>query len=161
MSGKTLFFQLWPKVFSTNQLLLFFDHPSLWKEQITQIFHMEIIIKRMQDLSLLLLVECGQLCLLSNQIAGFFDHQYLRKESIDILVFCIEIFIKESQHPRLPLLVEYAQLCLFSNQVEGVYDHQYSQKESNGTLLVFYEDNHEGTEATTFGQVWPVVPLIQ
>ena len=30
---------------------------------------------------------CGQVCLLFNQIAGFFGHQYLWKASIDILEF--------------------------------------------------------------------------
>ena len=35
----------------------------------------------------LVLVGCGQLSFLSNQIAGFFDQQCLWKESIDILVF--------------------------------------------------------------------------
>ena len=34
---------------------------------------------------LLLLVGCGQVCLSSSQSAGFFDDQYLWKESSDIL----------------------------------------------------------------------------
>ena len=38
---------------------------------------------------------CGHLCLLSNQIAGFFNRQYLWKESTDLLHFCIEIIIEE------------------------------------------------------------------
>ena len=32
-------------------------------------------------------VGCGQMCLLFNQIAVFFDRQYLLKKNIDILVF--------------------------------------------------------------------------
>ena len=32
-----------------------------------------------------ILVECGQVYLLSNHISGIFNGQYLRKESIDIL----------------------------------------------------------------------------
>ena len=48
---------------------------------------MNIIIKGRWDLRLTRLVERSQLCLLSNQIAGFFYHQYLLKESTDVLVF--------------------------------------------------------------------------
>ena len=33
------------------------------------------------------LVGCGQLCLLFSKIAGYFDHQCLRKESVYILLF--------------------------------------------------------------------------
>ena len=44
-------------------------------------------IKGKQHLRLLLLVDCGLICLTSNQIAEFFDHQYLWKESIGILEF--------------------------------------------------------------------------
>ena len=32
------------------------------------------------------LVRCGQVCLLSNLIEGFFNHQYLWMESIDIKI---------------------------------------------------------------------------
>ena len=39
---------------------------------------------------LLLLFECGYLYLSSNQIAGFFDHQYLWKKSNDFLDFLPE-----------------------------------------------------------------------
>ena len=48
---------------------------------------MEIIINRKWYLRLPLMVGCGQVCLLSNQIARFFDQQYLCKESIHILDF--------------------------------------------------------------------------
>ena len=50
-------------------------------------FCMKIAIKCRWHLELPLLVGYDQLCLLSNQIAGVFDHQYLWKESIAILVF--------------------------------------------------------------------------
>ena len=41
-----------------------------------------------------LLVGCSQLCLSSNHIAKFIEYQYLRKESIGILVFfCVELVI--------------------------------------------------------------------
>ena len=32
----------------------------------------------------------GRVCLLSNQIAGFFNNQYFRKESVDMLDFLHE-----------------------------------------------------------------------
>ena len=48
---------------------------------------MEIIINRKWYLRLPLMVGCGQVCLLSDQIARFFDQQYLCKESIHILDF--------------------------------------------------------------------------
>ena len=48
---------------------------------------MEIIIRKRQDLRLLVLVECGQLYLPSYQIAGFFDNQYLWNESMNVLDF--------------------------------------------------------------------------
>ena len=38
---------------------------------------------------------CQVMTKMSNQIAWFFDHQYLWKECIDILFFYMEIFIKE------------------------------------------------------------------
>ena len=41
----------------------------------------------MKDLKLSLCVGCDQLYLLRNQNTGFFDYQYLRKESIDTLDF--------------------------------------------------------------------------
>ena len=69
-------------------------------------FCMKVIIKERWHLRLPLLVGCGQFFLSSNQIAGFFDHQYLWNESCDILVFfCLELVIKGMQHLRLPLLV--------------------------------------------------------
>ena len=51
---------------------------------------MEIIIKRRQHLKLPVLVRCRQLCLSSNQIAGFLVQQYLWKKLIDILDFLCE-----------------------------------------------------------------------
>ena len=48
---------------------------------------MEIVIKGKQPLRVPLLVWCGQVYLSLNQIPGFFDHQYLWKEFIDLLNF--------------------------------------------------------------------------
>ena len=50
-------------------------------------FCMDLVINIMQHLTQPLLVGFGKVCLLFNQIAGFFDHQYLSKESICILDF--------------------------------------------------------------------------
>ena len=44
---------------------------------ISQFFCMKLVTKGKQHLRLLLLVECGHLCLFSNQSARFFDCQYL------------------------------------------------------------------------------------
>ena len=38
-------------------------------------------------LSVPFLIHLSQFCFSSNQIARFYDHQYLKKESNDILVF--------------------------------------------------------------------------
>ena len=75
-----------------------------------------------------LLGERGQLCLLSNQIVGFFDHQYLWKESSDILVFCMELVIKGRQHLRLTIL-GVASCASHSIRLQDS-DHQYICKES-------------------------------
>ena len=36
-------------------------------------------------------VGCGQVCLWANQVPGFFDHQYLKKESIDTFAWTLSI----------------------------------------------------------------------
>ena len=97
---------------------------------------MEVIIKGRYDLGLLLLVRCGQLYLSSNQIAVFFDPQYLWKESSDILVFCTELFIKWRYHQRQLFLVGCGQLFNSSNQIAGFFGHQYLWKELS--VLFFY-----------------------
>lgn len=48
---------------------------------------MKIIIMGRGDLQVPVLVGCGQICLLFNQISGFFDQQYIWNKSIDVLVF--------------------------------------------------------------------------
>ena len=53
----------------------------------SSIFHIEIIIRESLNLRLPLLIECGEVCLLSNHIAGFFDQQNLWNKIIGILVF--------------------------------------------------------------------------
>ena len=114
-------------IFSRNQL-------------VPQIFCLEIIIKGRQDLRLILLVECGQLCLSSSQITGFFDHCYILKQSSYIVVFYMELVIKQRQNSRLLLLIRYVQVSLLSNQIAGLFfGHHYLQKESID-ILFFYMD---------------------
>lgn len=49
-----------------------------------------------QDLRLLLLVGCVEVCLSSNQIEGFFDQQYFWEESIDVVDFlCGDIYYRK------------------------------------------------------------------
>ena len=48
-------------------------------------------IKKREHMRLPPLVGFGLFCLLSNQIAGLFDHQNLQKLLIDFLDFCMEI----------------------------------------------------------------------
>ena len=60
---------------------------NIYGSKQSQIFGLEIAISGREDLRLPLLSTCGQLSLLSNLIAGFFDHQYLCNESIDTLDF--------------------------------------------------------------------------
>ena len=109
-------------------------------QAISQIFCTERIIREKYHLRLPFLVGFCQLYFLSNQISLFFDHQYLFKESINILVFLHgrkkskkENVIKERKyitqikriHLRILLLVECGQLQLLSNQIAGFFDHQY------------------------------------
>ena len=56
-------------------------------------FYMEIVTKGRHHLRLPLLVGCGQLCLWSSQIPGFFDHQYLWKESIETFNWPFSFYI--------------------------------------------------------------------
>ena len=62
-------------------------------QSISRIFCMEIIIKEKQHLRLTLLVECGQLCLSSNQIAGFFDINISGRNPAISSIFCKAIVI--------------------------------------------------------------------
>ena len=62
-----------------------------------KIFCIAIVIKKRQHVRLPTLVECGQVCFLSNHILGIFDYQYLRKESSDILDFLHENIHQENE----------------------------------------------------------------
>lgn len=97
-----------------------------------------------------LLVGFKQSYFSSNQIVGFFDHQYLWKESLDILVFCIEVIIKLASEATT-FVVGCGQFCFLSSKILGFFDYQYFFKEL--IILDFLRgDNHTGNLAleTTF-----------
>ena len=107
-----------------------------------------------KDLWLPLLFGFDQLCLLSNQIAGFFDDQYLWKLSIDSLDF-----LQGNKHhckkgsetttfgwvlPVVPLV----------QTDRGFFDHQYLWKEPINTIDFCNGDSHQGKagfETVSFG----------
>ena len=84
-----------------------------------------------------------QSCLLSNLIAGFFDHQYLWKESSNILVFCMDLGIKGRWHLRLSLFIGCGLLYLSLNQVAGSFDCKYLWKEEVIILYSLHRDYHQ------------------
>ena len=58
--------------------------------------------------------------------------------------------------------VRYGQLCLSSKQIAGYLDHQYLGKGPIDILDFLHGDSYQGKLApatTTFGWVWPGVPL--
>ena len=106
------------------------------------------------------LVGCGQLCLFSNQIAGFFDYQYLWKK----FSYLLDLLHGDSHQAKLASgttsfdLVY--QLFLLSNQIAGFFDHQYLWKESRYIYSFLHGVSHQGKAASEFnffGWVWPVM----
>ena len=71
-------------MFSNNQVAELFDHQYQ--------FLMEIVIKGRYHMRLTLLVGCSKVSLSFNQIAGFFDHQNIWKDS----VYVLDILLKDS-----------------------------------------------------------------
>ena len=67
----------------------------------------------------------------SNQIPGFLDHQYLKKKSINLLVFLHKVSHQEKVASETTTLGGYGQLCVSSNQIAGFFDHQCLWKESS------------------------------
>ena len=57
----------------------------------------------------------------SNQIAGFFDHQYLRKQCTHILDFLRGDFTKKRYHMRLSLVVGCLQACLTTPKFADIF----------------------------------------
>ena len=87
---------------------------------------------------------CDQVDLLSNQITGFFDHQYLRMQSIEILDFCMMIIFNGRCHQRLPLLVACDYLSLSSNYFAVFFHHQFLWKESIYVLVLLDGVSYQG-----------------
>ena len=97
----------------------------------------ELISEEKWHLRLPLLVKFDQLCLSSIPIAGFFDHQYLWKESINVFVFCMQIITKGRWLLRQSILVGLGQLYFFFNQIPGFFDHHCPWKESADIWYLF------------------------
>ena len=100
------------------------------------------------------MVGCGQVFLLSNQIVGLFDPQYIWKESI----------INGREHLRLPVLVAFGHLCLLSKQIAVFPNKQYLWKELIDIVDDFHGDIHQGklaSENSFYDCVMPGVPLVQ
>ena len=91
-------------------------------------------------------MENDQLCLSSNQNAGFFDINICGKIHVVLQFFCKEVVINGSQQLRLPLLVGCGQVCV-SSQIAGFFDYKYLRKESIDILEFLRGDNHQGKEA--------------
>ena len=77
----------------------------------------------------------------ANQITVFFDHQYLWKESIDILDF-----LRGNNHQgkigsEATSFVS-GQLGLLSCQIAGSFDYQYHWKESINNFDFLHGDSH-------------------
>ena len=104
------------KIFSTNQIAVFFDHQYFCMESsnLLDILHGDSFIKDRWVPRLDLLVGSNHLCLSFNQIVGFCDYQYLWKESS---VFFLHGVIHQG-HLGLLLLVGWSQLSLSSSEVE-------------------------------------------
>ena len=69
---------------------------SLEESNYSHIFCLDIIVKKRYLLRLSIFVGCDQLHFRAHQIVGFFDHQYLWKDSSIILIFYTRNNIKET-----------------------------------------------------------------
>lgn len=69
-----------------------------------------------------LLVGFVQVCFSSNQTVGFFDHKYLRKESIGILDFLHGKSYQSKVASETTILVGFGQVGLSSDQAAGFFD---------------------------------------
>ena len=63
-------------------------------QAISYFLYIDLTIKYKWRLRVILLIGHGQLCLSPYKIAELFDHQFLWKESSDILLFCMDLVIK-------------------------------------------------------------------
>ena len=163
MSWKNLVLQSWPKILSIPIRLQYslIINISGRNQVTTQIFCMEIIIKERQHLRLPPLDGYGELYLSSNQIRGFFDHQYLLKESINI-----SGFLYGYKHPRRQHLNYHFWLCVASCvfcpvRLQDVFIINIWRKSSN-LLDFWYGVSHQTKVAcltTSLGWVCQLCPL--
>ena len=103
---------------------------------------------RREHLRLPFLPGCGQLCLLTNQTAGFFNHQYLRKESIVILVFFAQgQSLRKCGFEATNFDWVWSGILL-SNQIVGFFSYKYLWKES----LDRWSSEKVASETTLFGE---------
>ena len=110
-------------------------------QSVSQIFCIAVILEERYYLRLPLSIGCGQLCLLSNQTAKFFDHQYLGKESSDASIF---VWSKvEGSICDYWLLVGCHQLLLSSNPIAEFFNPQNLRKESIDILVFLHGDSHQ------------------
>ena len=75
----------------------------------------------------------------------------------------MKIIINRRNDMRLPYLTGCGQLWLLSSEIAGLFHYLYLWKESVHALDLLHGDNHQGKDgfkSTTFGWVWPIVPLI-
>ena len=99
-------------------------------------------------------VGCGQLCFLSSQITGIFDHQYVWQKSRNLLDFLhVDIYQAKASSDTstfgcvLPV-------CLLSNQIAGILDHQYFWQKSRDLLDFLHGDSYQvkaASETIAFG----------
>ena len=72
-----------------------------------------------------LAVGCYQLYLSSNPKAGLFDHQYLWKESVNILDFLLGDNHQRKEASKTTTFGQVWLVVLLSNQIPGFFGHQY------------------------------------
>ena len=130
---------------------------------------MEINIKR-KGLRLPILNRCGQVCFSCNQIAGFFDHECVCKESINTLDFLQGdnerrsrglwlVVASFASHPikyQNSLIIDISGRLgeasrVSSNQIAGFFDHHYFAEESIDIFFLLGDKGKVAPVATTVG----------
>ena len=105
----------------------------------------------------------------SNQIAKFFDHQFLLKEFIYILVFWYRVSHQGLVHLQLSVLVEFSVtscVCCLIKLQDSLISNITGKNQLilKNQLLSFLDgDTHQGkvaSKATTLGWVSPILSLV-
>ena len=123
------------KIFSTNQIAVFFDHQYFCMESsnLLDILHGDSFIKDRWVPRLDLLVGSNHLCLSFNQIVGFCDYQYLWKESSDSLFFFAWSYSSRAFRTTTFGWVE--SVVSLIQWGRRLFDHQYLCKKSSDILF--------------------------